>query len=167
MEFKVRISNTFMMNMFMIVLALGMAIFSFFYIRFEYEIFNYSYILWLTIAVVRLMNYRRYIYLILYNKPVLIANENYIYDVAKKIKYYWIDISEIYEDNAYLYIKLFKSIDYLSKIGGPVKRFATGVISNAHGTPFVINIDLVDVNANVFLEILDNYSVQAAAIENS
>jgi hypothetical protein len=166
MEFKTRISSTFIMNMFLIALALGMAVISFFYASFRYPFFHYSYLIWLIIAYVRFRTYRRYIYLILNNKPVLIINESYVYDGAKKIKYYWKDIEEVYDDNAYLYLKLHNPEEYLNKLGNPANRFTSEVFSNVHKTPFVINTDMVNVNANVFLEILNNYSDQAFDLEN-
>jgi len=86
MEFKPRVSNTFIMNMFMIALALLMAFYTFFHRFSRYEIFNYSYLAWLLIAYIRLRNYWRYIYLMLLNKPVLIVNETYIYELAKNVK---------------------------------------------------------------------------------
>jgi hypothetical protein len=167
MEFKTRTSSTFIMNMILIALALGMAIFSFFYTGFRYGIFKYSYILWLFIGYIRLRTYSRYIYLILSNKPALIVNESYIYDLANEIKYYWKDIDEINEDNAYLYIKLYNPAAYLSKTGRPVKRFMNGLISNPYKTPFVINADMVDVHLGALLEILDDYSIKANETENS
>jgi len=166
MEFKTRMSSTFIMNIFMIALALGMAVFSYFYKGFRYPIFNYSCILWLFIAYVRLMNYRRYIYLMLNGKPVLIVNENYIYDLAKDIKYYWQDIDEIFEENSYLYIKLHKPNEYLEKLEGGVKRFISDVFSNKYNTPFVINADMVNVNSQALLEMLDNYSMESLTNEN-
>src|SRR5258708_7761657 len=128
MEFKTRISNTFIMNMFMIALALLMAYCTFFHRGFRYEIFNYSYVVWLFIAFIRLRNYRRYIYLMLLNKPVLIVNETYIYDLAKNVKYYWKDIESIYEDNAYLYIKLYKPDEYLTAKGKPLKKSEPAIL---------------------------------------
>jgi hypothetical protein len=167
MEFKARASSTFVMNMILIALAMGMGIFSFFYTGFRYDFFKYSYILWLSIGFVRLRTYRRYIYLVLYNKPTLVVNESYIYDLANEIKYYWEDIDEIYEDNAYLYIKLYKPGEYAGKIGGPIKKFINGLISNLYNTPFVINVDMVDIHLVALLEILDDYSIKANEIENS
>src|SRR5271165_4951501 len=108
MEIKTRMSSTFIMNMFLITLALLMAVFSFFHRSPKYGIINYIYILWLFIAFVRVRVYLKYIYLMIFGLPVLIVNETCIHDLAKKIKYYWKDIEAVYDDNASLYIKLYK-----------------------------------------------------------
>ena len=161
MEFKTKLSNVFVMNMIMIILALCMSAFSFFYTGFRYPIFHYSCILWLVIAFIRLKAYIKYIQLRFYQKPVLIVNENYIYDLAKEIKYYWKDIKEIYDDNGYLYINLYEPEDYLNNIKGPFNRFMAGF----RKTPFTINVDMVYVNQSVLLDILDDYSIEAIANE--
>ena len=158
MEFKTRMSNTFIMNLFMIALALLMASFSLFNQSPQNGIINYIYILWLFIAYVRLRIYLKYINLMIFRRPVLIVNETCIHDLAKKIKYYWKDIDTVHEDNAYLYIKVYKPAEYLSKIGGPLKRFIKGLVSNPFNTPFIININMVDVNPDLLLTVLDNYS---------
>ena len=160
MEFKIKQSSTFAMNICLIILALGMAVFCFFV---KNELFHYTYILWLFIAALRLAVYKNYFLLIFRNRPVLEANEIYIFDLANNIKYYWEDIDEIYEDNAYLYLKLYNPNKYLEKIRNPLKRFIIGV----SGALFKINIDMVNINHLALIEILDNYSIQAAGTEKS
>jgi hypothetical protein len=158
MEFKPRLSNAFIMNIFMIILALLMALTCFF-IKFPNRIFNHSYILWLFIAYIRLRKYGKYIYFLFTGKTLFIVNENYIYDGARKIKYYWDDIEEINVENAYLYLKLKNPNEYLNKIGWRSRSFIEELISNSYGTPFVINVDVVSVNLNALLVILDSYSI--------
>ncbi|MDB4923838.1 STM3941 family protein [Mucilaginibacter sp.] len=161
MEFKIRYSNTFVMNMSLIIIALLMASWDFISPTFQHGFLHYKYILWLVLALVRFLHYRKYIYLGLANKPVLIVNETYIYDLTKNIKYYWEDIKEVYERNAYLYINLYKPDDYLDNFHNPIKKLiAKNIIAAKDRTPYNINIDLINVNPNVFLEILDDYSIR-------
>jgi hypothetical protein len=151
------------MNMFMIALALLMAVFSYFYPHFKVKAFHYSFILWLVIAFIRWSIYRKYAYLIFNNKPALSVNENFIYDFARDIKYDWDDIDEIYEDNGYLVIKLSRPIEYLARIKNPVQRFIKRIFSgnDASWLEYTINIDMVKVNPDALLRILNDYSLEA------
>jgi hypothetical protein len=163
MEFEIRQSGIFIMNMFLIIMAVFMAVFSFFYQGFRFSIYHYSFILWLVLGLARLFLYWKYIPLILSKKTALIVNESFIYDLADGIKYNWKDIRSVEEENAYLYIKLNNSDEYLANIQNPLKRFFKSIISE----PFKINIDMIKINANVLLEILDDYSMQAEEMEHS
>ena len=170
MEFKARTSSKFIMNMFLIVIAFGMTLFCFFYTEFKYEIFKYCWIVWFLIGFARLLVYRKFIGLVFNRNLILAVNEHYIEDIAAGIKYYWKDIDEVYEDNLRLYIKLFDQALYIDKMGNFTMRLFSGFtfrsILTTHNTPFVINIDLVDVSTNALLQILDDYSIEAARIEN-
>jgi hypothetical protein len=162
-EFQTKQSSVFIMNMLLIALALGMAIFSFIYKHFQHAYFQYSYILWLALALLRVKVYHRYIFLIINNKPVFAVNENYIDDFAKNIRYDWKDIDEVYEYNGYLHIKLYKPAEYLSKIKGALNKTIKTLFyrANNYENAFVINIDMIKVNPDVFLEILYNFSLKA------
>ena len=157
MEFKVNQSSTFIMNMFLVVLALLMAFYSRLHTDPSDGIISYAYILWLLIAILRFSTYRKYLYLMIYGKPVLIVNEEYIYDAAQDIKYKWEDITEIKEANAFLYIELDNEKEYLARIKNPLTR----LIIVLRGTALRINIDMVKVNPNALLQILDDYSIKA------
>lgn len=143
--------------------ALIMASISFFYTHFRYPIFHYSYILWLTIAVIRFMAYRKYIYLRFKNKPVLAIDAISINDLAKGINYYWKDINEVYEESSNLVIDLQNTTGYLQQVKNPIKRFLKYLnVELFNGKPlYYINLDLVNVNISAFLEILNDYSIQS------
>jgi len=162
MEFKIRYSNTFVMNIFAIVVASLFAIMNFISPIAKTGVSHYLYIGWLLIAIFRFLIYRKYIYFGVKNKTVLIVDETCIYDLIKNAKYYWRDIKEVYEKNAYLYIVLYDPADYLNNIQNPIKRFwAKSLTGSKKRTPYNINIDVVNVNPNVLLEFLDDCSTEA------
>jgi hypothetical protein len=158
------------MNLFLIALAFAMAIFCFFYRSFKYDFYRYSWIIWLVVGLFRLMFYRKYLQFIISDKPILIVNEFYIEDLAQEIRYHWKDIDQVYEDNGTLFIKLYNNVDYAAKMGGLTKKIFSGFISRSilmtNGTPFVINIDAVNVNPNALLQILDDYSAKPEEIDS-
>ena len=123
MEFKVRYSNTFVMNIFAIVVASLLAVMNFISPIIKHGPFHYLYIGWALIAVVRFLVYRRHIYRALRNEAILRIDETCIYDYVKNIKYDWTDIKEIYEENAYLYIILYNPADYLVNFHNPSNAF--------------------------------------------
>ena len=166
MEFKVRLSNVFIMNIFMIVLAIIMAIVCYFS-KFPNKFFNYSYILWLFIAYSRLRAYGRYFYLFATGRSALFVNSNYIEDLTKGVKYYWNDILEINEENAYLYISLNDPKEYLKQIKWTSRNFIKEIISNAYDTPFIINADVLNVNLNALLLINNNYGAEKSIEEKN
>lgn len=164
MEFKARAGNTFVMNVCLIVLSLLMAVFCF--LKFKEGLLEYLALAWVVIAFVRTRTYAKYFYLYLKNKPVFAVTENHIEDFANGIKYYWCDIQEIYNENAYLYIKLNNPTDYINKIR-PVNRFFLEAVSNTYNTPFIVNMDMIKVSETALLGILDEYSIKAASSENN
>jgi len=163
MDFKIRYSNIFIVNILLIIVALGMALVSVIYPVFKSGILHYSYVIWALIALIRITVYYKPIYLAFYGKKVLTVNDEFIDDFINGIRYYWKDIKEIYEKNSHLYILLYEPNDYIKDIKNPVKRLVAKLfyISNGDKTPYIINIDLVNVNANVLLELMDDYSIKA------
>jgi hypothetical protein len=162
MEFKIRVSNSFVMNMCLVILASMMAIWSFFALRSNQGVLHYFFILWAVIALVRFSNYSRCLYIAVKGDPALVVNTSYIYDVVNNIKYYWKDVEELYDENSYLYINLHNPGNYAENISDPLRKMIiTWRLSENATTPFKINIDVVNVNNDVLLEILDNYSIQA------
>ena|ERR1700761_7788254 len=166
MEFEVRYGNVFVMNLLLIGLAIVMAFLSFFGSFSGYGLLKYFCALWMLIAFVRYLSYRRYISLRYRHKPVLTVNEIFIYDAVKNIKYYWKDIEEVYENNLYLYIKLNNPASYIQYISNPYRKFmAKRAVKSQGETPFTINMDMIKVNPNVLLETLDEYSVTSVKQE--
>ena len=151
------------MNILLIIMATVMGLVDFLYPNFKDGFLHYSYILWIVIALARLITYYKPFYLSICKKTALAINAEYIDDFVSDIRYYWDDVKEIYEKNSYLYLKLYKPESYLSKIRSPLKRWTARVFYGAQTdrTPYVINIDLVDINPNVLLELMDDYSIQA------
>jgi len=165
MEFKARASNTFLMNMFLIAFALLMATGDFVRPPRPDGFWHYRYIGWLLIALTRFIACRKYLYFILTGKLVLVVNETFVHDLISNIKYNWTDIEEIYDKNAYLYIKLYHPTDYVKYIRNPFKKlWAKNVVKSADKTPFKINMDIVNVNPNVLLQVLDEYSQATPAV---
>jgi len=167
MEFKGRISFNFISKMLVVIVALGIAVFGIFKTSYNSDGYVFIYIVFFFIAAIRPILYRRYIYLILCRKPVLVINESYIYDVATEIKYYLKDIDLVYEHNAYLYVRLHHPSEYLNKIGDPIKRFILNLDyePNAKETPYKINLDLVKIDLNVLFELLDDFTAKATQSE--
>jgi len=167
MEFKIRYGNNFILNIVFMFIAIVFACLT--YSSFKTGLMRYAYIGWIFIAVLRFYAYYRPIYLSIFNKPVLIANEKYIFDLSKNIKYYWKDIDTVYEKHSYLFIKLYRPSDYLNKINNPVKRVILWITikSLPKKSPYFIDTGIVDIHPNALLEILDDYSIQALKIENS
>ena len=163
MEFHTRISGTFVMNMIFILLAFCMAVYSAVYANLSHSFFRYLYVVWLIIGLTRFMIYRNYFNFVAGRKTILIVNETFIYDLANNIKYNWEDINSVNEDNAYLYINLRNPNEYMAGIKNPLKRLRKRLT----GESFRINIDMVNVNPNVLLEILEEYSDEAIEIEKS
>jgi len=163
MEFKIRYSNTFVMNIILMILALFMTGLDFFFPVFKEGFLHYQYGAWLLLFLTSFIQYRKYLFIGLTDKPVLIINEVYINDLARNTKYYWCDIREVYEKNGYLRIILYNPTNYLSSFHNAIKRFwAKHLVNSKKRTPYIINIDVVDVNPNVLLELLDDYSIEAA-----
>jgi hypothetical protein len=150
---------TFFRNIVIPVLVLAMTFFIFLYTSYLSDSFKYCWTLLLGIALARLIVYRRYVYLTFYKKPILITNENYIYDVATETKYYWTDIEEVLIDNAYLYLTLYDPASYLNKIGDPVKRYFINLNYDPgkKRSPYRIDLDWIDLNQDDLLEILDDH----------
>lgn len=166
MEFKVRISNIFLLNMFLVVFALAMGTRYLISQQIAHGFWHYMYIGWFLIAAVRLIAYRKYLYKMLVGKPILAVNEVYINDLLNNIKYNWNDIKEVFEDEGYLYIILYKPEDYVEHINNPRKRSrAKNIINSGNETPFRINIDMVDSDPNALLQLLDDYSTQTATVK--
>ncbi|MES2112914.1 MAG: STM3941 family protein [Bacteroidota bacterium] len=164
MEFKARASNTFLMNMFLIAFALLMAASDFAQPPKPDGFWHYRYIGWLLISMARLFVYWKYLYILLTGKLVLSVNEVSVQDLVKNIKYNWNDIKEIYDENGYLYLKMYMPADYVRYIKNPIKRLRAmkSDINLSNQTPFKINMDMVNVNPNVLLQLLDDYSVLAS-----
>jgi hypothetical protein len=151
MEFQVRQSSSFVMNIILVFLAVFMAAVSVVFFRHSTNFLRYSFVIWLIFAFVRGLNYWKYLILSLRGKPVIIINETYIADEANQIRYYWNDIVGFTEQNLYLYIKLKDPNTYLKGINNPLQRFLIG----ASGPQFRINLDLVKCDPDVLIELIE------------
>jgi hypothetical protein len=169
MDFKIRYSSFFKFKLANAIIWLGLAILDFVSPMNISELWHYKYLVEALTAFLWLLQIYRPLYSGLFNKPILTANEEYIYDFANDIIYYWKDISDVYEEKSSLFINLYPPNDYLNRIGNPVRRFITRLRfkPNRKRSLFFIDIDLVDVDRNDLLEILDNYSIKAMAIDNA
>jgi hypothetical protein len=165
MEFKIKYGSNFVLNIFFMFIAIVFAYIT--YHSFKTGLMDYAYKGWLFIALLRFYAYYRPLYLSIVNKPALIANREYIFDLTKNMKYYWKDIDTVYEKHTYLFIKLYKPKDYLNKINNPVKKVITWVIIQLlpKKSPFFIDTDIVDIHPSALLDILDDYSIEATANE--
>ncbi len=152
MEFYVRQSGAFVLNILMAVIAGFMAAFSLVWFWNSIGFLHYSFIVWLTLALVRGYNYFNYFVLSINKKPVLIINEICISDEANQIKYYWQDILGLTEQNLYLYIKVKNPDAYLQRISNPVRKFIIGV----SGPSFRLNLDLIKCEPEVLIELIDD-----------
>jgi|SRR6185503_12940481 len=139
MEFYVRQSGAFVLNVLMAMIAGFMAIFSLVFFWNSTGFMHYSFVLWLVIGLIRGYNYFNYFVLSVNKKPVLIVDEICISDEANQIKYYWEDILGMTEQNLYLYIKVKDPDAYLRRISNPVRKFIIG----ASGPSFRLNLDLI------------------------
>lgn len=160
MEFKTKFSGNFIINMLLIVLATGMALFTFVISASAYGFLHYGYLIWASIAVFRLLKYYRWIYFAAINKTILAVNEEYIYDLVGNIKYYWKDIDEVFVENSYLHINLYQPEQYLDQLSLWVRYTAEDNIIPNRKTLYTIDLDMVNVNLDAFLHALDNYSQQ-------
>src|ERR1700760_2304437 len=106
MQFYIRQSSTFIMNIIMIALSLFMAIISLAYFWNESGFLHYFFILWLIPGGVRYAVYGKYIRLAINKQPVLGITDQYIADLAVGSTYYYSDIKELYVENLYLYISV-------------------------------------------------------------
>jgi hypothetical protein len=158
MEFKTRISYKFASTL---VMALALVVFGFFYADNISKSGDLIYILILLFIVIRLLFYRRYIYLLVNEKSAVVVTQNYIYDVAKDIKYYRDQVETLYEENGYLCLKLYDPVFYLSKIGDPIWRFIINFTyaPNRRKTPYKIDLDLIKISEDELAEIIDDYAV--------
>jgi len=139
MEFKIRYSNTFVMNIILMILAVFMAGLDFFFPVFKDGRLHYQYVAWLLLFLIRFIQYRKYLFIGFTNKPVLIINEIHINDLARNTKYYWCDVREVYEKNRCLRIILYNPADYLSSFHNPIKRFsAKRLVNSKKRTPYSI-----------------------------
>jgi len=103
-------------------------------------------------------------YFKLLKKPVLIANDLYIFDCYKNIKYYWEDIDEIIATDDYLQITLCNPVKYLNKIGNPFFRLVAIVKYRFFKTKslFSINLNILGIEKGKnkeFLDTLNDYSL--------
>jgi hypothetical protein len=112
--------------------------------------------------LVCLMNYKIFLS-VFTNKPILIVNDDYIYDFVSDLKFYWKDIEGILEDKGYLRIRLFDPIKYVDQAVS--KR--NNLLSKLQRRPydrnkiFKINANFIHANLNNLLEVMDDYSIDA------
>ncbi|NHA03205.1 hypothetical protein G7092_05345 [Mucilaginibacter sp. HC2] len=99
-------------------------------------------------------------------KPLLEANETYVFDGVNNIKYYWIDIDVIDadEDNRTLYIKVNDPAKYLKFFSNFYIRY---LYYSKRKERFNINLSCVKADMKNLITTLNNYSIQAQEIDGS
>jgi hypothetical protein len=120
----------------------------------------------MTLPVVIMLGYFK-----LFKRPIFKANEAYIFDCYNNIKYYWDEIEEVIPTaDDFLQIKLYEPEKHLNKIKNPFQRFfrEIGYRIFKKKPTYRINLAIIDIkkgeNKN-FLDMLDDYSVEALANE--
>jgi hypothetical protein len=163
MEFKARIGNNLIGTMAMPIVALILAILGFVNDAPYPGQYTIIFVIIFFIAVLRLIVYGQYIYLVLFKKPVLITSENCIYDVVKNVKYKRADIEKLYVDNRYLYIQLHADTWFLNKTNDPVGHFPLNpsYATSVQDTLYKINLDFVDIDQYALSKIIDKYITKA------
>jgi len=163
MAFNFRFSFFLLLQLFLIAGMFCLAGLGIFSPVFKHGFLHYSYIIYTLTAFALISQIYRPTYAGLFAKPILVANENYIYDFNHDVKYYWKDIREVYKKGSFLFIKLYHPENYLDKIGNPQRRFVTKLWfkPNSKRSFFFINIDFVDADQALLLKKLDNYRIQA------
>lgn len=63
----------------------------------------------------------KYWYKKIFKKPVLIINNEYIFERFDNVKYYWTDVKEVVMTGNYLFIHLYKPWKYIFRINNPLK----------------------------------------------
>jgi hypothetical protein len=163
MKFGIRYSNTFIMNLCMIALAVLMTIYSWAVTTHGVTgIVGYIPFVWLFLGFTRFAIYRKYLWLSITGKAALILTDEFISDEANGLKYFWKDITGLREENAYLYLSLKDPYAYLSQIKNPLKR----VIIRMMGAAVRINVDVVNVDVSVLIELIENHLHNDVNINN-
>ena len=117
-------------------------------------------VLWIPISCLIWLQFGRLLLIILNRKPILIINEQYVFDRISGLEYSWTDISEIVDDGGILDIILAEPSIYLNKIKNPLRKAYFKMRFNLmQSNPFRIQVNLIDVNKKALLELLNNYSV--------
>jgi hypothetical protein len=120
----------------------------------------YSYLL-VSIILPRIF---KFIYFIIRKRPVLTANETFIFDHYRNIKYDWDDIKEIIATDNYLEIDLYQPEKYYLKIINPFFKVKIKLLSYLFKRKSFFKIDILDIkkgeNKN-FLDSLNEFSMGA------
>ncbi|BAU54745.1 hypothetical protein [Mucilaginibacter gotjawali] len=114
------------------------------------------------------MNYRIFLSVFI-NKPILIVNDEYVYDFVSDIKFYWKDIEGIREEKGYLRITLFDPIKYVDHAVSKRDNFFSKLLRKPYdkNNIFKINANFIKANLNNLLEVMDDFSIDAEDSENT
>ena len=169
MEFKTRLSGFLFFQILLILALLSDATLDLLSPVFKTGFLHYNFIIYYLAGITWLLRIYRQIYSLITGKPILTINENYLYDFIDDIKYDWKDVEEIEEKQGFIYIKLYKPINYLNKIGNWHRRWVKKKWFNPTGkhSLFTIDSSLIAEDPNKLLEILNDYSLKAEGIENT
>ncbi|MCO5950264.1 STM3941 family protein [Mucilaginibacter flavidus] len=158
MEFKV--SNLIYGYILLIALAVCVSVSHFVLpLTTPHPIWNYLVVGLLLFVVFSSSWFKKNLILKLTNKPVLIINEDFVFDIASNRKYDWDDIKEIYGENSSIYIVLYQPEKYKQKPSNGLERWNAKIDKNPS---FTINTGFVSARINTLLEVLDEYSIKAA-----
>jgi len=157
MEFKV--NNLIYGHILLIALAVYISVSHFVLpLTAPHPIWNYLFVGLLLFVVFNSSWFKKNLILKLTNKPVLIINEDFVYDIASNRKYNWDDIKEIYGENSSIYIVVYQPEKYMQTHSNAVERWIAKIDK---GSPFKINTGFVSGRINTLLEVLDEYSIKA------
>ncbi|HVW94889.1 MAG TPA: STM3941 family protein [Mucilaginibacter sp.] len=158
MEFYIRYSTAFIINLALIFLALVMAFLSFFASFSGEGLLKYLYLIWMLVAFVRYISYKKYLYLKFNRRPALVVTTDYILDTANDIKYFWKDIDGSDVTGSLLYLWMKNPVRYINFITNPYRRFrASRMIKSNKDTPFAINTDVLTIDSGQLQEIIVNF----------
>jgi hypothetical protein len=114
------------------------------------------------LTVFRFIKLHNLISLAFKKQPLLEANESYLYDHVSGVKFYWDDIEEICNDEYVLLLKAYEPSKYLKQFRRPIDRFYS---YSKKKKVFKISLDYIKADLKNLGETLNNFSIQALAIQ--
>lgn len=120
-------------------------------------------VIWILKALVDFPGLYTTISLAFKKQPLLEANESYLYDHVSGVKFYWDDIEEISNDEYVLLLKTYEPSKYLKQFRRPIDRFYS---YSKKKKVFKISLDYIKADLKNLGETLNNFSIQALAIQD-
>jgi hypothetical protein len=129
---------------------------------FDFYFYLSAGIIWLLIIIIGLVRMYAIIGLVLKKHPLLEVNEVWLYDYVNDIKFYWDDIEEISNDEYVLLLKAYDPSKYLNQFRRPIDSFYS---YSKKKKVFKISLDYIKADLKNLGETLNNFSIQALAIQ--